>query len=248
MNFSLKIKEDYPAKSFGLSIVVHILLFVGSAIILRLNFEESRVASQYVQITTSEIETVEEESKPEEEMNIADETEPAIDNTPLENIEKPEKELIEEKTADNFLAFSIETADTSALNQIYKESTLKVSIKYPTGWTYIDQNVKNKLDGVTFWLAGGNYSPPPYVHLEVKEKYLFNPSRYQYNMNARNYTIYYNEPEELEGQVSQTLYIRTDTEEDYSIKLIMEGRSAFRSFQSDFFGMVKSFKFGNSLF
>ena len=66
-----------------------------------------------------------------------------------------------------FYSFSNIKADTSGLDQIYKESTLDVTIKYPAGWTYVDQDIKNKLDGITFWSNLGNYSPPPYVHLEV---------------------------------------------------------------------------------
>ena len=136
--------------------------------------------------------------------------------------------------------------------QTYSESTLDVTIKYPTGWTYIDQNVKNKLDGVTFWLVNypkdSSISPPPYVHLEVKEKYLFNPARFKYKMDLNGNIAYYNDPEELEDQVSQIVYIRTDSDEDYSLKLIMKGKDAFKSFQPVFFSMIKSFRFGRSFF
>jgi hypothetical protein len=138
--------------------------------------------------------------------------------------------------------------DTTGLEQIYVEKTLNVKIKYPLGWTFVDQDRHNKLDGVTFWVNNGIINPPPYIFLEVKEKYLFNPSKYKFSTKLENSTAYYNDPEELEGQVSQTFYIRTDTDEDYSIKLIMNGKDTFIAFQPIFFSMIKSFNFGKSLF
>ena len=138
--------------------------------------------------------------------------------------------------------------DTSALIQTYSEKSLNVKISYPIGWTFVDQNRQKKLDGVTFWANNGIFNPPPYIFLEVKEKYLFNPSRYKYNTRLKNTVAYYNDPEELEGQVSQVFYIRTDSDEDFSLKLIMNGKDTFIAFQPIFFGMIKSFNFGNSLF
>ncbi|MDR3666358.1 MAG: hypothetical protein P4L35_05905 [Ignavibacteriaceae bacterium] len=138
--------------------------------------------------------------------------------------------------------------DTTGLEQIYAEKTLNVKIKYPVGWTFVDQDSHNKLDGVTFWAGNGIFNPPPYIFLEVKEKYLFNPSKYEFNTKLENSTAYYNSPEELEGQVSQVFYIRTDTDQDFSIKLIMNGKDTFIAFQPIFFGMIKSFNFGKSLF
>jgi hypothetical protein len=138
--------------------------------------------------------------------------------------------------------------DTSGLEQVYSEKTLNVKIKYPVGWTFVDQDNHNKLDGVTFWANNGIFNPPPYIFLEVKEKYLFNPSRFKFSTKLANSVAWYNDPEELEGQVSQVFYIRTETDEDYSIKLIMNGRDIFIAFQPVFFGMIKSFNFGKSLF
>ncbi len=134
------------------------------------------------------------------------------------------------------------------LEQLYSEQTLNVRVKYPAGWKFIDQNNNGKLDGVTFWASASNYNPPPYIHLEVKEKYLFSKNRYQSSKEMRDFTAYYNEPEELSGQVSQEVYCRTESETDFSIKLIINGREQFKSFQPRFFGMIKSFKFGKTLF
>lgn len=131
-------------------------------------------------------------------------------------------------------------ADTTNLDQIYAEETLNLSIKYPRGWTYIDQNRKNKLDGVTFWSLEGIYNPPPYIHLEVVEKYLFNPNRYKYKARQFNCEWYFNDPVNIEGQISQEIYVRTDSKEDFVVKLIMKGEEQFKSFQSKFFAIVKS--------
>lgn len=138
--------------------------------------------------------------------------------------------------------------DSTGLSQVYQESTLKVRMKYPSGWVYLDQQRRRKLDGVTFWASMGSYNPPPYIHVEVVEKYLFNPDQYSLKYDFGRFTGYYNDPVELEGQVSQTIYIRTGDDEDYSIKLIMQGHEAFRQFQPVFFAMVRSFRFGDSLF
>ncbi|MFN3873893.1 MAG: hypothetical protein ACK4R9_12915 [Ignavibacterium sp.] len=134
-------------------------------------------------------------------------------------------------------------ADTTDLDQIYSEKTLDLSIKYPKGWTYIDQTKKNKLDGVTFWSVEGIYNPPPYIHLEVVEKYLFNPARYKYKAKQFNCEWYFNDPINLEGQISQEIYIRTDNDEDFLVKLIMKGEEQFRAFQSKFFAIVKSLEY-----
>ena len=50
-------------------------------------------------------------------------------------------------------------------------------------------------------------------------------------MKMNDFTAYYNEPEELSGQVSQEVYCRTDSENDFSIKLIIMGKEWFKSFQ-----------------
>ncbi|MFN3694555.1 MAG: hypothetical protein ACK4UV_06065 [Ignavibacterium sp.] len=139
-------------------------------------------------------------------------------------------------------------ADTTDLDQIYSEKTLDLSIKYPKAWTYIDQTKKNKLDGVTFWSVEGIYNPPPYIHLEVVEKYLFNPARYKYKAKQFNCEWYFNDPVNLEGQISQEIYIRTDNDEDFSVKLIMKGEEQFRAFQSKFFAIVKSLEYKRGLF
>lgn len=145
---------------------------------------------------------------------------------------------------------SIESAgfDSLSLVQYYHEPTLNVRMKYPGGWVFVDQQRKKKLDGITFWASGSNFDPPPYIHVEVTDKYLFNPELYKYKYDFGKFKGFYNDPVELESQVSQVIYIRTDDDEDYTIKLIMNDRRAFSGFQPVFFAVVKSFDFGTSFF
>ena len=137
-------------------------------------------------------------------------------------------------------------ADTSGLRGQYVEQTLHVRIRYPAGWSFMDQNRKRKLDGITFLGAPTTSGAIPYVHLDVQEKYIFNPSKYKQKSEQKNYTMYYNDAEVLEGQCTQTIYIRTETDEDYAIKLIVKGEDAFKEFQPLFFGMIKTFRFGEN--
>ena len=174
-----------------------------------------------------------------------------------ENTLKPEKKNIEslkvtESASDaqtnEALDFFNQNADTTSLEQIYNESTLNVSIKYPIGWTFIDQNVDKKLDGVTFWSNTSDYSPPPVIHLEVRDRSLFNESKYKHNLTVDEAVIYFNDPEKLANYFSQTFYFRTESGEDFSLKLTIKGEEAFKSFIPTFYGMLKSFKFGSSWF
>ncbi len=249
MNLKLKTdKQEYPVFGFSMSLFIHALIITAAAVILNSSIEESKTGSPYVQIRTiesqPELKTIEPEQKTVNETQDAKkEISPAEEKKVT-----PEKETIQNSSDAVFYDFSDSNADTTNLVQVYKENTLDVSLKYPAGWTYLDQNVKNTLDGITFWTTAANYNPPPYVHIEVKDKDLFNPKRFKHNYKTRNYTAYYNEPEELSGQITQIIYIRTNTEKDFSLKLIMKGEEAFKSFQPVFFGMVKSFKYGNQFF
>lgn len=170
-----------------------------------------------------------EEKRSEEDIRESG-NEPSKDNTPTTLLQQ------------------IKGADTLGLKQIYSEGTLNVRIKYPLGWTYIDQNVKSRLDGVTFLGIQAGGKEPPYVHLEVREKYLFNESRFKQNEEIKNAILYFNEPEEMEGEVTQIVYIRTEEEYDYSIKLTVKGYENFLGYRPVFFGMIKSFQFGSRWF
>ncbi len=251
MNFALiKYNEDNYFISISISIVLHSIIIFASIFIFDITVNNHHKTNPYVQVYTSEFENIKntipmvKEKHKDKPLPIKKVFKKEVEQNRI--IEKKENQP--NKNAVMFLNFSGTNADTTNLDQIYKEPTLDVSMRYPKGWTYIDQNVKDKLDGVTFWALKGNYDPPPYIHLEVKEKYLFNESRYKNRRPEKNYVIFYNDPVELSGQISQILYIRTEDDEDFSIKLIMNDVNSFKSFQPEFFGMIKTFKFGKQYF
>lgn len=238
MNLHFKIKENSTLSlGLSLSLLIHLTFFVSIALYEGFNFTKPVINTIYLHVDNSvfeknkNIKTNSEVKKEAKEKNV-------------------DKKKEENKTVNTFQFYNFKDidADTSILKQVYSEPTLNVNLKYPGGWIYLDQNKNQHLDGVTFWFAKSEYSPPPYVHLEVKEKYLFNKSRFKFKKKFGTFVAYYNEPHELKGQVSQVFYLRTNADEDFSLKLIMKGREAFKSFQTDFFAMVKSFKFGNSIF
>jgi hypothetical protein len=237
MSIYVKIKGSNKLISLSASVLIHLLLFILAAYSFKITTEKSTAGKSYVQIRTGEF------IYNLKSQRINNKKETVTDKQ--EKIKKiSDKKIPDLKNNTNIFLLS----DTAGLYQVYKESTLDVSIRYPIGWTYIDQDLREKLDGVTFWAANSIYSPPPYIHIEVKDKYLFSPKRYKYSIKTDDYTAYYNDPEELSGQVSQEVYIRTGIDEDFSIKLIMKGMDSFKTFQPVFFGMIKTFKFDNSLF
>lgn len=258
------------------SVLLHLAVFFGLIIIMRIaeNGSGSSYGGYYVDMASPKgtsaggvkTENLNPEKKAVEE-NKDDKKESLPDTKPLRQEEKETVKAGQDagKKSEHSSAQSTGTAgksgsgagyynmnsggfDSTGLSQVYQESTLKVRLNYPSGWVYMDQQRKRKLDGITFWASAGSYNPPPYIHVEVVEKYIFNPEQYRYKYDFERFTGYYNDPVELENQVSQIIYIRTGDDEDYSIKLIMNGREAFKEFQPVFFAMVKSFRFGNSLF
>ena len=215
------------------SLLMHIIFF---ALIIISGISSNQIPKVNRQIITLESIQIDKQSKTEIEYEKLNEEYESRDSKTQPNEEISEGNLILVNPKDL-------VADTTDLDQIYSEKTLDLSIKYPKGWTYIDQTKKNKLDGVTFWSVEGIYNPPPYIHLEVVEKYLFNPARYKYKAKQFNCEWYFNDPVNLEGQISQEIYIRTDNDEDFLVKLIMKGEEQFRAFQSKFFAIVKSLEY-----
>ncbi len=134
--------------------------------------------------------------------------------------------------------------DTSGLKNYYVEKSLNVRIRYPDGWAFLDQPKNGKLDAVTFMGMSASTGEIPYIILEVKEKYLFNPSQFAHRVDKEHYSLFYNDPQILEQQVSQNVYVRTENNEDYSIKMIVKGEAAFRELQLAFFAMIETFRFG----
>jgi len=224
------IKPGDISISLFLSILIHSVIFFLITFLVNLQFDKPVIKSIFLTFQKNESPV---KSEMKDKLN--------------EEYINPEESLKEERET-AFNNFNIDEYDTSDINQVYKESSLNVSVRYPNGWTYLDQNVKNKLDGVTFWSVQNNYKVPPYIHLDVQDKYIFNPSRYKNNLEHKGNIFYYNDPEELEGYITQIIYIRTETEEDYSFKLKVKGKETFKSFQPVFFNMAKSLKFGKSFF
>jgi hypothetical protein len=221
-------------KSSSLSIIIHSIGFVVLTILANLSTNNPLVNPAFYTIDFNQY-SQKTELIEKEDLNEKDEK----NNTSTEP---------EEIVSEQHFSFKDINADTTLLDQIYKESTLNVSIKYPKGWVFVDQNVKNKLDGVTFWASDGLHDPPPYIHLEVKEKYYFNEQKYEYQIEFDNCTAYYNDPEIIEDYYIQNVYLRTKTSEDFNIKLMIIGEDAFKAFQPRFFGMIKTFNFGSSFF
>ena len=231
-----KTVERYPL-SFGLSVVFHSLIFF-----LALTYNQFSVSSNTTlrkSFATSLQFLL--EQQPESVSAATKESSQSTDAISSEQ-PKPESGLT------TSLVNPFTGADTTALKQVYSESTLNVKVKFPVGWTYIDQNLKKKLDGVTFYADPRLFNPPPYVHLEVVEKYLFNPARFSQKTKTSKCEYYYNNPEELEGTFSQIIYIKTSAKEDFIIKLIVKGKEPFYRFLPSFWGIVQSFDFGGSIF
>jgi hypothetical protein len=224
-------------RNYSLSIVLHLVIIIVLFYLLSLQSDPSRINSSFFTIDTKEY--VEQESE-----SIRSEVEKDETKEPI--LSEDQKQA---KTDDlKALSFSDIVADTTNLDQVYSESTLNVSIKYPKGWTFIDQNKKKKLDGVTFWANDGQYNPPPYIHLEVVDKDMFIEKRYSYKIDLEKSQAYYNDPEEMQGYITQIFYIRTEEDEDFRLKLMMRGELEFKAFQPRFLAILKSFNFGDSLF
>jgi len=236
------IKEMNSFLTFAASSLFHLLLFLIAYFFTDMHLNKVNPNSGYVQVFTqkSDVETVNFEKMFKEE----NEKKPDSENREL--IKKTDP--IPNSQSDSGVNFLDQNADTTSLEQVYSEPTLNVSIKFPVDWTFIDQNVDKKLDGVTFWASTSNSNPPPYVHLEVCDRSLFNQSRYKHNLQLRDAVLYFNDPENLANYFSQTFYFKTETSEDFSLKLTIKGEQAFKSYVPTFYGMLKSFRFGASLF
>jgi hypothetical protein len=259
MSFTLKLNiPNNSVVSYSASVFFHFAILLIIFVVMNWPDDRARMNPRYVQVTTQDYNpgNAGSNSKPVsptrtntlEKAKTTDAGKQNDKESEFANENTKKTEPVNNTPAGSFYSLSDASADTSSLDQVYNEPTLNVTIKYPAGWTYIDQNVNKRLDGVTFWSNIGNFTPPPYINLEVRDKDLFDASRYKYNTWTWGFTIYYNDPEEMENQVTQIFYIRTNAGEDFSLKLIMKGKEEFKAFQPVFFGMMKSFKFGKGLF
>ncbi|MGE5456919.1 MAG: hypothetical protein ACM3RX_01045 [Methanococcaceae archaeon] len=252
-----KIYKKLPALSSAVSLLFHMLLFMGAVFYIRLADENTSGGGYYVDVAgVKGMPKGTLDNSPGRNQSMLPQKSVHKETIPAEHGLKDEKKTSKSAPSGNLsdsqaAGFgNMETAgfDSTGLSQFYQEQSLNVKLKYPPGWVYLDQQRRQKLDGITFWASGTTFNPPPYVHVEVVEKYYFVQEQYKYKYEFPHFTGYYNDPEEIENQLSQVIYIRTDDKEDYTIKLIMNGKDAFREFQPVFFAMVKSFQFGNSFF
>ncbi|MDP2366286.1 MAG: hypothetical protein Q8M94_21240 [Ignavibacteria bacterium] len=222
-------------RNFLLSVFLHLLFIAAFMYFYGWHVDKSKINAGFFTLDTKEFDRQE------------------LTETIKENDITEEKDFLPEQKINKIgesksISFSDIVADTTNLDQVYSEPTLNISIKYPKGWTFIDQNKNKKLDGVTFWASDGLYNPPPYIHLEVVNKEMFIEKRYSYKLDFEKYQAYYNDPEEMQDYVTQIIYIRTNEDEDFKLKLMMKGETEFKSFQPRFWAILKSFNFGSSLF
>lgn len=220
-------------RNYSLSILIHFFMLMLFLLIYNWGNKQSKINSIMFSLDTKEY-LIE---KHLEQINQPGEKENQVPHNP----ELPVEEI-------KIVSFTDLNADTTNLDQLYSESTLNVKIKYPKGWTFIDQNKNKKLDGVTFWEQSGFYSPPPYIHLEVISKDMFIEKRFKYKTELDKYPAYYNDPDEMQGYFTLVIYIRTGEDEDFRLKLMMKGKNDFNSFLPKFWAIVKSFEFGKSFF
>lgn len=219
-------------RNYFLSVLFHLLLIAAFILLYSWNNNQSKINSIMFSVDTKEY--VVEKSSIEEE--------PA-DQPSDQNSQTPEVgEAIETVSFTNLLA------DTTNLDQLYTETSLNVKIKYPKGWAFIDQNKNKKLEGVTFWVNDGTIIPPPYLHLEVINKDMFIEKRYKYKTDFEKYIAYYNDPEELQDYLTRVIYIRTEDNQDFQLKLMIKGKKEYESFEPKFWAILKSFDFGKNLF
>lgn len=222
-------------RSYFLSILIHLILMFLFVYLFNSSSNQSRINSVIFSLDTKEYLTEESTSN---EQNY--ETRGTEDKLSEETLDESIQEI---KT----ISFADVAADTTNLDQVYSEISLGLSISYPKGWSFIDQNKKNKLDGVTFWASDLDIVPPPYVHLEVVNKDLFIEKRYQYKIEMDDFIAFYNDVEEMQGYYSQVFYLRTDIDVDFRLKLMIKGKSGFDSFLPRFWGILKSFKLEQNL-
>jgi hypothetical protein len=219
-------------RNYFLSVLFHLLLIAAFILLYSWNNNQSKINSIMFSVDTKEY--VVEKSSVEEE---------PTDHTSDQNSQTSEVgEEIETVSFTNLLA------DTTNLDQLYTETSLNVKIKYPKGWAFIDQNKNKKLEGVTFWVNDGIIIPPPYLHLEVINKDMFIEKRYKYKTDFEKYIAYYNDPEELQDYLTRVIYIRTEDDQDFQLKLMIKGKNEFESFEPKFWAILKSFDFGKNLF
>ncbi|GBD86229.1 hypothetical protein BMS3Abin03_00139 [bacterium BMS3Abin03] len=231
----------------SLALVISIFLHVSSIALVGYVFNQVKmrpkhIAPDFVEIVIMKnLEPVEKkfktEKKPEKEKALVK----SYKEKKNYKRKTPHRETRWYKSKSNhFMSFSDENIDTASLYYSYSDPTYSVKLKYPKGWTFLDQSIKNKLNGVTFWKTSGNSTPPPFIRLKVVDKNNFNPDRFSNSKIFDKFTVYFNDPTFVDDMISQTIYIRTNKELDFIIDLIVKEDNEFRNLQPKFYGMIKT--------
>ncbi|MCX8056660.1 MAG: hypothetical protein N3F03_03490 [Ignavibacteria bacterium] len=210
------------------SSLLHVILVVIIQILLQIDFNQpQRIKIKKIRQFAVELKEIQEPNPPILIDGVSSK------DTSLLKAEKP-----------HFAGFEIDT--TEIINR-YEENTLQVSILYPIGWTYLDNKVKDIIDGVIFFPGeNSNYDRRISVLIQVNtQKNLFNPRLYDSSFTYNKVVYYISNPQKIYEQVTQTVYIRTGSfKADFLIKLTAPNEVEFKKFQPVFFAMVKSFSAG----
>ncbi len=234
IDFQLKIKNQKfdwfvsLRKSVYYSLIVHLVCVIIIQLLLGIDFSESaRIRIKKIKQFAVELKELE-ESKPQ---------------VTIEGLSKRDTTT---NKLEKVIFAGIEIDTTSIINR-YEENTLNVSILFPVGWIYFDNQVKNIIDGIIF-IPGenSNYDRRLSVLIQVNtQKNLFNSGLYDSSFTFNRVEYYISKPQKIFEQVTQTVYIRTGSfKADFIIKLTSPNEIEFKKFQSTFFAMVRSFSAG----
>ncbi|MFN4111380.1 MAG: hypothetical protein ACK4G1_03840 [Ignavibacteria bacterium] len=234
IDFQLKIKNQKfdwfvsLRKSFYYSLIVHLVCAIIIQLLLGIDFSEStRIRIKKIKQFAVELKELE-QSKPQ---------------VTIEGLSK--KDTTTNKLEKVIFA-GIEIDTTTIINR-YEENTLNVSILFPVGWIYFDNQVKNIIDGIIF-IPGenSNYDRRLSVLIQVNtQKNLFNSRLYDSSFTFNRLEYYISNPQKIYEQVTQTVYVRTGSfKADFIIKLTSPNEIEFKKFQPTFFAMVRSFSAG----
>jgi len=234
IDFQLKIKNQKfdwfvsLRKSVYYSLIVHLVCVIIIQLLLGIDFSESaRIRIKKIKQFAVELKELE-ESKPQ---------------VTIEGLSKRDTTT---SKLEKVIFAGIEIDTTSIINR-YEENTLNVSILFPVGWIYFDNQVKNIIDGIIF-IPGenSNYDRRLSVLIQVNtQKNLFNPGLYDSSFTFNRVEYYISKPQKIFEQVTQTVYVRTGSfKADFIIKLTSPNEIEFKKFQSTFFAMVRSFSAG----
>lgn len=235
IDFQTKIKKQKLdwfnsfKRSIYYSLIAHLIFVIIIQILLGLDLNKStRIRIKKIKQFAVELKEIEQQPKPQ----IA-----------IEGLSK--KDTVEIKQ-EKILFAGIEIDTTDIVNR-YEENTLNVSILFPIGWIYLDNKVKDIIDGVIF-IPGenSNYDRRLSVLIQVNtQKSLFNPRLYDSSFTFNKVEYYISKPQKTYEQVTQTIYIRTGSfKADFIIKLTAPNETEFKRFQPVFFAMVRSFSAG----